>query len=152
MLGEFLVFPGTQELCNPPINKGLNNNSTSKQLHLIRAEEKSEFVASWTSNQTKVMLDVYKKYRSKVGTFEIKNFKKLWEVMAAKINDILKSNYSSSHVENRWRVVERSYKRFVDNQTKTGRGKKYFEYQEEMDDIFKGEKISDLRFCCQQIP
>ena len=33
-----------------------------------------------------------------------------------------------------------SYKKCINNQKKTGRGRKYFEYKEEMDVIFKGNK------------
>ena len=36
---------------------------------------------------------------------------------------------------NRWRVVERNYKKFVDNNNQTGRGRKFFEYTEEMEKI-----------------
>nr|XP_023024480.1 uncharacterized protein LOC111512571 [Leptinotarsa decemlineata] len=132
-LKKFLISPA------PAV---VNTEQSTLHPYQPRLQEKREheFVANWTSDQTKVMLDLYKKYRPKVGSFQIKNLKRLWEVLAAEMNEILESNYSSSHVENRWRVVERSYKKFVDNQTKTGRGKKYFEYQEEMDNIFRGKK------------
>ncbi|KAL1487751.1 hypothetical protein ABEB36_015586 [Hypothenemus hampei] len=125
-LEEFLIFCKPPQLYNTSINKE-NVESTLKQPNVISQEK--DCAVNWTSNHTKVLLDVYKKYRPK-----------LWEVMAIEINDILKTNYNSGHVENRWRVVERSYKKFVDNQNKTGRGRKYFEYQEEMDNIFKGKK------------
>nr|CAH7763115.1 unnamed protein product [Callosobruchus chinensis] len=115
-LGEFLIFPVSQEL-QP------------------KAKEKDAFVASRTITQTKVLLDIYKKYRKKVGSLEIENFKKLWELIAKEINDMLKTSNSPNHVENRWRVVERAYKRFVDNKNKTGRISKIFEFQEQMDDM-----------------
>ncbi|KAL1498421.1 hypothetical protein ABEB36_009227 [Hypothenemus hampei] len=41
---------------------------------------------------------------------------------------------------NRWRVVERGYKKFIDNKNKTGRGKKFFEYEQEMDEMFSWKK------------
>lgn len=83
---------------------------------------------------------MYQKYRTKVGTAQIKNLKKLWEILAQELNKLLKTNLSPSNVENRWRVLERAYKRHIDNQNKTGQGKKYFEYMEEMDLIFRGKK------------
>ena len=62
-------------------------------------------------------------YRPNVGTLEI--------------NNMLHTNYNATHVENKWKVIERSHKRFIDNQTKTERGKNYFEYKEENDAILK---------------
>ncbi|KAJ8934442.1 hypothetical protein NQ318_003837 [Aromia moschata] len=76
----------------------------------------------------------------KVGTAQIKSLKKLWELLAKELNSLLKTNLTASHIENRWRVLERAYKRHVDNQNKTGQGRKYFEYIEEMGLIFKGKK------------
>lgn len=106
-----------------------------------RQETNTEFVVNWTTNQTKVLLDIYKQYRSKVGSYEVKNLKKLWEIIANKINEVCKTNFTANHVENRWRVVARSYKKYVDSQNKTGSGRRHFEYREEMDEIFKGKKM-----------
>lgn len=94
----------------------------------------------WSKNQTKVFLDLYQQYRVKVGTSQIKNLKKLWEILAQELNKMLSTNVTAGHTENRWRVLERAYKKHVDNQNKTGRGRQYFEYVEEMEQIFKGKK------------
>lgn len=78
--------------------------------------------------------------KKKVGALEIRNFKKLWETIAQELNKLLKTNYSASQCENKWRVLERGYKKFVDNKNKTGRGRKFFEYAEEMDIIFQKKR------------
>ncbi|CAH1115790.1 unnamed protein product [Psylliodes chrysocephalus] len=49
--------------------------------------------------------------------------------------DVTKENFY-----NRWRVVERNYKKYIDNQNSTARGRKYFEYVEEMKNIFGGKR------------
>ncbi|KAJ8941173.1 hypothetical protein NQ314_010472 [Rhamnusium bicolor] len=54
----------------------------------------------------------------KVGTLQIRDLKKLWEVIAVEINNILKINVSAAHCENKWRVLGRGYKKYVDNRTK----------------------------------
>lgn len=95
---------------------------------------------NWSQNNTKIFLDLYKQYKPKVGTFQIKTLKKLWEILAKELNKILKTNMSPGHCENRWRVLERAYKKYIDNINKTGQGRKYFEYSEDMDEIFKGKK------------
>ena len=79
---------------------------------------------------------MYKKYRNKVGGMEIKNLKKMWEVIATDINKSHNFNVSAAHCENRWRVVERSYKKFIDNNKQTGRGRKVFEYETVLNEIF----------------
>ncbi|KAJ8968847.1 hypothetical protein NQ314_002062 [Rhamnusium bicolor] len=128
-LDEFIII-------NVPAS---TSNAKSVEAERERVLTSSDYV-SWTSNQTKVLIDLYKKYRTKVGTLQIRNLKKLWEVIAVEINNIMKINVSATHCENKWRVLDRGYKKYVDNQNKTGRGKKYFEFIEEMDAIFKKKK------------
>lgn len=125
-LSEFLVFVPPAKATEASTNQELSDTSPAP--------------ITWSTNQTKVLLDLYQKYRVRVGTAQIKNFKKLWEILAKELNGLLRTNVTAGHVENRWRVLERAYKRYVDNQNKTGQGKKYFEYLEEMDAIFKGKK------------
>ncbi|KAJ8942756.1 hypothetical protein NQ314_009967 [Rhamnusium bicolor] len=40
-----------------------------------------------------------------------------------------------ANCENRWKYLERSYKKYVDNNKKTGRGRRDFEYANELNDI-----------------
>jgi hypothetical protein len=95
---------------------------------------------SWNPQSTRVLIDLYQKHKSKVGTLQLRNIKKLFELIAKEINIMCKSNVTASHSHARWRVLERGYKKYVDNKTKTGIGRKYFEYAEEMDSIFKKKR------------
>lgn len=61
----------------------------------------------------------------------------MWEVIAGCINQKLKINVSASNCENKWRVFDREYKKYVDNKNKTGGGQKFFEFTDEMDEIFR---------------
>lgn len=90
----------------------------------------------WSRNSTLLLIDAYKQLRNKVGTLEVKNMKRLWEIIAEFINKEIGVNFTHAHVENRWRVIERNYKKTVDNNNKTGRARKFFEYEKEMDEIF----------------
>lgn len=47
---------------------------------------------------------------------------------------------SASKCENRWKSLERNYKKVVDNNNKSGRGRKVFEYEEEFDIIYEKKK------------
>ncbi|CAH1992952.1 unnamed protein product [Acanthoscelides obtectus] len=40
----------------------------------------------------------------------------------------------------RWRVLERNYKKYVDNQRQTGRERTFFEYKHEMEEVFLKKK------------
>lgn len=42
---------------------------------------------------------------------------------------------SPANCENRWRVLERNFKKYIDNNNKTGRGRKDFVFADEMNDI-----------------
>lgn len=86
------------------------------------------------------MLDLYDKYKKQLGTFKVKNNKQLYQVIAEELSVILKRQVTPNNCENRWRVVERNYKKYVENQKGTGRSKKYFEYVEEMEKIFRGKR------------
>lgn len=106
----------------------------------VEADACGNQYTTWSSNHSKVLIDLYKEYRGKVGTFQIKTVKKLWEVISSRINAIFMLNLSAQNCENRWRVLDRGYKKFVDNKTKTGRGRKFFEFEKEMEDIFQKKK------------
>lgn len=82
------------------------------------------------------MIDIYAELKPKLGTHAIKNMKRLWELIAEKMNGPV----TPAQCENKWRVLERAYKKYIDNQKSTGSGRKFFEYAEEMDLIFKGKK------------
>lgn len=56
----------------------------------------------------------------------------MWGIISNELSEQLGVNISASNCENRWWVVGRNYKKFVYNQNSTGRGKKYFEYEEQM--------------------
>lgn len=81
---------------------------------------------SWSLNATLLLINSYKENRGKVRTLNIRNLKKLWEFIADHINEIVRTNFTPAQVENRWRVLERNYKKIIDNNNKTGRGRKSF--------------------------
>ncbi|KAJ8940275.1 hypothetical protein NQ314_010770 [Rhamnusium bicolor] len=95
---------------------------------------------AWSHNATLILIDLYKRYRNKVGTFEIRNLKKQWEVIASEVNSILNNNFTPAQVENQWRVLERYYKKVIDNNNKTGRSQKLFTYEKEMDEIYEKKR------------
>lgn len=74
----------------------------------------------WSQNDSKMLIDLYAKYREKIGTFEIKNTKMLWQKIAEELQK-LNIHVTPNNCLNRWRVLERNYKKFVDNQNKTGK-------------------------------
>lgn len=94
----------------------------------------------WIANNSKLFLDFYKEKREKVGSFQIKTIKAMWQHIADSLQNLLRVTVSPSQCENRWRVLERGYKKFVDNQSSTGRGKRFLEYEEEMSSILGKKK------------
>lgn len=86
-----------------------------------------------------MLLNYFKTTRKLVGTLKIRNFKKMWEVIA---QEFKKENIDVTplNCENRWRVLERNYKKYVDNKKQTGAGRRFFEFADEMDDILGKKK------------
>lgn len=93
----------------------------------------------WTENYTKLLISLYGKYKAKVGTMKIKTIKQMWKVIAEELQESLNITVTPSSFENRWKVVDRNYKKYIDNNTSTGRGRKFFEYANEMQELL-GEK------------
>ncbi|XP_072385828.1 uncharacterized protein [Diabrotica undecimpunctata] len=109
----------------------LNNELQS---YLILQTPTATVEYKWSENASKLLIDLYKKYRNRVGTVEIRSVKMLWVIIA---QELKKHNVhvTPNNCINRWRVLERNYKKFVDDQNQTGK-RKYFEYKEEMDGVF----------------
>ncbi|XP_044766293.1 uncharacterized protein LOC123322411 [Coccinella septempunctata] len=101
-------------------------------LLLDRSDEKY-----FNRERTLKLLELYKIYKKKVGTYEVKSMKKLWELVGQEMSNHFKITISGSKCENRFKVLERCYKKVVDNNNATGRGRsRPFEFENEMDDIF----------------
>ncbi|KAL1492229.1 hypothetical protein ABEB36_012711 [Hypothenemus hampei] len=96
----------------------------------------------WSHNATLMFLNLYKDNRKQVGTLELKNIKKLFEKISKELKHQLQLNITPANCENRWKHLERMYKKYIDNNKKTGRGRKSFEYAEIMEDILGKKKIS----------
>lgn len=94
----------------------------------------------WNVNNSKMLIDLYGKYKDKVGSLKIKNLKKMWEIISEEMSLIYEMKIHPNNCENRWRVLERNYKKYIENKNGTGRGKKYFEFSEEMDKLFAHKK------------
>lgn len=111
--------------------------------------EETKKSMSWTHGSTLELLHCYNIHKDKIGTMAIRNQKKMWELIA---NDLKSKNVNvtPSHCENKWRVMERNYKKFIDNNKKTGRGRCEFTYAEEMAEILGKKKMSFPNCCCHQ--
>ncbi|XP_030759403.1 uncharacterized protein LOC115884840 [Sitophilus oryzae] len=103
-------------------------------------KQSSPATPMWNHVLTLGLLDLYKKYRDQVGSFQIKSMKKMWEKIAVEINTQFDVNFTECHCENRWRVVERNYKKYLNG--KFGRRYRYFEYKKEMEEIVRKRNIN----------
>lgn len=64
----------------------------------------------------------------------------MWVKIASDLRKKLNVNVTDANCINRWKVIERNYKKFVENEKSTGRGRKYFEYVHEMEAILGRKK------------
>lgn len=73
------------------------------------------------------------------------------EEISNEIRKIIKTKISGSDCENRWKVLERNYKKFLDNSKLIGRGRKVFEDADVKRIILDQKKnISILNYFCHQ--
>ncbi|CAH2014661.1 unnamed protein product [Acanthoscelides obtectus] len=85
-----------------------------------------------------MLLELYK-VCGKKRCLEIKNLKILWERIADELGKN-KVNVTPKNCLNRLKVLQRNYKKFIDNQNQTGRGHIHVAYAQEMDEIFDKKK------------
>ncbi|KAJ4445015.1 hypothetical protein ANN_06814 [Periplaneta americana] len=78
----------------------------------------SEIAMHWDVNGTKLLIDLYKKYRQCVGTYKIRSAKQMWKVISKELSEVLQRNVTENNCENRWRVLDRDYKKYVDAKIK----------------------------------
>lgn len=136
---------GFGQLINPKV-KFIAPEAAGSELHVpvqpttSTATEDENDYHTWTHGATKFLIELYKEHRNSVGSFQIKTMKRLWEMIAEEINKAIGLNISAAHCENRWKVLERNYKKYIDNNKNTGRGRKDFEYSNEMEEIFRKKK------------
>lgn len=64
----------------------------------------------------------------------------MWELIAEEFRVTHGIRCTPSNCENRWRVLERNFKKYIDNSNKTGRGRKDFEYADEMNEVLGKKK------------
>nr|CAI5846312.1 unnamed protein product [Callosobruchus analis] len=117
-----------------------NNIYSELQEFLVPKTERK-----WTQYETKLLIDFYKSNINKLGTFKVKNQRALFELIS---NEFKKINIvvAPTNYLNRWKVLERNYKKFVDHQNQTGRGRKHFEYEVEMDEVLKKKGMFTLNY------
>ncbi|KAL1492457.1 hypothetical protein ABEB36_010709 [Hypothenemus hampei] len=113
------------------------NLQDAENIQSIEKDQNNSFY--WTVNTTKMLIDLFKKYKSQVGRGGW-NFRCLWEIIAGEIANKIGEKVSSKHIENRWKVLERNYKKWTDHQNSTGRGRKVFEFSQEMESIYATKK------------
>lgn len=121
---EFIVINNNKDLGS------LNFHSQASQLKYVMPTEAPTVPTpsidgrvpeyKWSENSTKILIDFYKKMKNKVGTFEVKSIKIMWVKIAEELRK-LNINVTANNCMNRWRVIERNYKKYVDDQNKTGR-------------------------------
>lgn len=95
-------------------------------------ENEPEYNAIWTNASTLFLINLYKQYRKTVGTLKVKNFK-MWEIISQELANTYKMAMTASNCENRWWVLERNYKKFLDNNNQKGAGRRQFEFCEQID-------------------
>nr|CAI5836651.1 unnamed protein product [Callosobruchus analis] len=93
----------------------------------------------WTHQNTLLLLDLYKKYKTMVTEGRIR-LKKLYECIANEIKVKTRENVTAANCENCWKVLERNFKKYCDNNKKTGRGKIFFEYADIMEDMLQTKR------------
>ena len=63
----------------------------------------------WNEFNTRALIDLYGKYKNKVGTLEIRSIRHMWQKIAVELQLLLGVIVTLNNCENRWKVVSIIY-------------------------------------------
>ncbi|KAF5272268.1 hypothetical protein FQR65_LT17470 [Abscondita terminalis] len=91
-------------------------------------------IAEWSDNPIKLLIGLYKNKKRLVENRKIKTLKQMWNIIGAEISS-RGYLYTPQQCENKWKSLERCFKKTIENKKKTGRGRKNCPYERELGDI-----------------
>ncbi|KAK4882541.1 hypothetical protein RN001_005860 [Aquatica leii] len=141
------VFISTnEEYSEDEIQTELNNTATDTT-NVIEDNDATETATHhWNDSEIKLLLSLYSDYKK---DFEGKKFtnKSLWLKIALQIN---KEGYNLTweQCDNKFKNLKTAYKKVIDNNSKTGRGRMSFKLFDLMDSLFsKNPEIHPVAEC-----
>ncbi|KAL1488539.1 hypothetical protein ABEB36_015003 [Hypothenemus hampei] len=108
---KFLIF-NTVNLNNPILSSLDQNCSDDQERGQDNTTTKNYTL--WNVNATKQLIDLYEKQKINLKSFKIKNVKAMWEIIAQELSTLTNGNYSKTACENKWKVLERNYRKYVE--------------------------------------
>ncbi|XP_050025169.2 uncharacterized protein [Dermacentor andersoni] len=101
------------------------------------AEETSEI---WSTRKTKFFISKYTEMKNLVGkSRELRTRKLLWVRLTELINKEFMCNMTSTQIENKWKSLDRAYKRSKKENSSSGHHRVTCEYEEELSEILEKE-------------
>ncbi|XP_066591103.1 putative leucine-rich repeat-containing protein DDB_G0290503 [Prorops nasuta] len=133
----FCDLNGTNIVITLP-KKMINNNNNLEEIN----KENTHFC--WDNKNTKLFLDLYKSKKELISTRQIKTLKHLWKLISKEMN-YHGYQLSPLQVENKYKSLERSYKKMIQHNKKTGNCRTSCPFENELHDILgKKHKIVPL--------
>ncbi|CAH1114779.1 unnamed protein product [Psylliodes chrysocephalus] len=111
-------------------------DETNQFLNEFLNFEKKDEESFFTREKILYLLNLHKINKTKVESGNLKNMKVLWEVVARDISNKYRVTVMPHKCENKFKVLERNYKKTKDNNNKTGRGRRTFEFEREFDELY----------------
>ncbi|KMQ99402.1 hypothetical protein RF55_1085 [Lasius niger] len=96
----------------------------------------------WCDASTKIFLKEYKLKKEMVKNRILKNMKNAYQEISKSLQD---NGFTVSplQVENRFKTLKRAYKNMIINNRRNGRGKYICSYEQDLDEIFSKNLLSD---------
>lgn len=94
--------------------------------------------ANWNDQQTKMLISLYSQNHNLIGKGTNKKFKtkkEMWDYITDNINAKFSANFLTMQTENRWKTVDRAYKRTKIYNNKSGNDRRNFAYEEDFQEL-----------------
>ena len=95
--------------------------------------------------RTLLLIDLYRERKDKFNSSHYRK-KTLWREITEQLNERSGSSFSIEQVEGRWTTLVAAFKRHKNDQNSTGRDRKDFEFEDQMEDIL-GNRHDVLPVC-----
>lgn len=112
------------EVYNEPIKRDVSTPTTTPK-------DDSYF----NRDRTLVLIDLFKKYKPALAKGDIKTMKEMWEIIATELTNQFGMPITGAKCQNKFKVLERGYKKLQSDYESGKRFKKHFPYAKEFKDL-----------------
>lgn len=109
----------------------MTEEEVAAEINIQKEEEQS---LSWNKTATKLLISEYKERQDKMENGRLRKNKAFGEI--SEVMQKYGYKFTNEQCSTRFKTITRAYKQVKDQNARSGNGKKQYEYEKELDDLF----------------